>query len=289
MVIGAGAAEPDRSRCCARPPSDSKPCCRTPRPAQARSSRSRRCECRALWSSCLPQLPVLPRFSSGPPWSRSSGRGNFACGIRVAIRRFICQLWGRQDQECAMRSNKAAARADDRTFGIAEPIAERVAALDWSAMANELDAHGCAVTPPLLTGDECEELAGLYPADAPFRSRVIMARHGFGRGEYKYFAYPLPDQIAELAHRALSAARRNRQPLERGDGHRGALSGGPPRLSRPLPQGRPAEAHAAAAAIRPRRLQLPAPGPLRRARVSVAGNGAAVAAGRTTFTAANSC
>ena len=60
-----------------------------------------------------------------------------------------------------MRSNKAAVQADDRTLGIAEPITGRVAALGWSAMANELDAYGCAVTPPLLTGDECEELAGL--------------------------------------------------------------------------------------------------------------------------------
>jgi hypothetical protein len=93
-----------------------------------------------------------------------------------------------------MRANKAAAR----TTEMAEPIADRVAALDWNVMGNELDAHGCAVTPQLLTPDECEELAGLYPSDAPFRSRVIMARHGFGRGEYKYFAYPLPDPIAEL-------------------------------------------------------------------------------------------
>jgi hypothetical protein len=96
-----------------------------------------------------------------------------------------------------MPTNKAAARAVHQT-GIAEPIAERVAALDWSAMGRELDAHGCVATPQLLTPDECEQLAGLYPSDAPFRSRVIMARHGFGRGEYKYFAYPLPDTIAAL-------------------------------------------------------------------------------------------
>ena len=93
-----------------------------------------------------------------------------------------------------MRANRAAARAADR----AADIADRVVALDWSVMAKDLDAYGCAVTASLLTPDECEELATLYPADAPFRSRVIMARHGFGRGEYKYFAYPLPDSIAEL-------------------------------------------------------------------------------------------
>jgi hypothetical protein len=80
----------------------------------------------------------------------------------------------------------------------ASVISERVGALDWSAIAGELDAHGCAVIGPLLTSDECEALAALYPTDEPFRSRVIMARHGFGRGEYKYFAYPLPGIIAEL-------------------------------------------------------------------------------------------
>jgi hypothetical protein len=77
-------------------------------------------------------------------------------------------------------------------------ICERVAALDWPAMAAALDAHGCATTGTLLTGDECRSVAGTYAADEPFRSRVIMARHGFGRGEYKYFAYPLPTVVAEL-------------------------------------------------------------------------------------------
>jgi uncharacterized protein len=78
------------------------------------------------------------------------------------------------------------------------PIGERVAALDWPTMAASLDAHGCATTTALLTADECSVLAASYAADAPFRSRVIMARHGFGRGEYKYFAYLLPDLVAEL-------------------------------------------------------------------------------------------
>jgi uncharacterized protein len=77
-------------------------------------------------------------------------------------------------------------------------IDTRVAALDWNAIASELDTHGCATTGPLLTGDECAALAQNYTTDEPFRSRIVMSRHGFGRGEYKYFAYPLPDVVTEL-------------------------------------------------------------------------------------------
>ncbi|HEX4554515.1 MAG TPA: 2OG-Fe(II) oxygenase [Xanthobacteraceae bacterium] len=77
-------------------------------------------------------------------------------------------------------------------------LPKRVAALDWAGIAAALDAHGCATTGPLLTAGECAALAAHYGADALFRSRVVMARHGFGRGEYKYFAYPLPDDVAAL-------------------------------------------------------------------------------------------
>ncbi len=79
-----------------------------------------------------------------------------------------------------------------------DTVADRVADLDWTRIAADLDASGCAITGPLLPPDECAALAALYPLDKPFRSRVIMARHGFGRGEYKYFAYPLPDAVAAL-------------------------------------------------------------------------------------------
>jgi hypothetical protein len=77
-------------------------------------------------------------------------------------------------------------------------IAHRIAALDWDALQASLDQHGCAAMGALLKPPECEALAGLYPEDASFRSRVIMARHGFGRGEYKYFRYPLPHLIRDL-------------------------------------------------------------------------------------------
>jgi hypothetical protein len=76
-------------------------------------------------------------------------------------------------------------------------IAARVTALDWSEIGTQLDSFGCATTGPLLSPDECAALSARYD-DAIYRSRVIMARHGFGRGEYKYFAYPLPEIIAAL-------------------------------------------------------------------------------------------
>jgi hypothetical protein len=77
-------------------------------------------------------------------------------------------------------------------------MAARVAALDWKRATTDLDAQGCAVLPGLLSANECEELAALYDVDEKFRSRIVMGRHGFGRGEYKYFAYPLPEPIAAL-------------------------------------------------------------------------------------------
>jgi len=77
-------------------------------------------------------------------------------------------------------------------------LAARLAALDWPGIAADLDAHGCATTGLLLGENDCAALTGSYPQDAPFRSRIVMARHGFGRGEYKYFAYPLPAVVAAL-------------------------------------------------------------------------------------------
>lgn len=76
--------------------------------------------------------------------------------------------------------------------------ADRVAAIDWENVARSLDADGHAILHSMLLPEECASLAAAYEDDARFRSRVVMARHGFGRGEYKYFAYPLPALIAGL-------------------------------------------------------------------------------------------
>lgn len=75
-------------------------------------------------------------------------------------------------------------------------IASRVCALDWDRVASDLDAHGHAMLPKILSEDECRAIASLYGEESRFRSRVIMASHGFGQGEYKYFSYPLPALIA---------------------------------------------------------------------------------------------
>ena len=77
-------------------------------------------------------------------------------------------------------------------------IAARVDAIEWTQATADLDAQGCAVVKGLLSPEECVALVGLYPDDKNFRSKIVMGRHGFGRGEYKYFAYPLPYLIAEL-------------------------------------------------------------------------------------------
>jgi uncharacterized protein len=90
---------------------------------------------------------------------------------------------------------RAVADFSDRN---AAAIAARVAGLEWTWITAELDAHGCALTGGVLTVAECRALAASYRSDALFRSRVIMARHGFGRGEYKYFADPLPPHVAAL-------------------------------------------------------------------------------------------
>jgi hypothetical protein len=75
---------------------------------------------------------------------------------------------------------------------------ERVDAIDWQAVSAELDGQGWAVLPGLIDEREGGDIAAMYDGETGFRGRVVMARHGFGQGEYRYFAYPLPDLIQEL-------------------------------------------------------------------------------------------
>src|SRR5258708_22888658 len=77
-------------------------------------------------------------------------------------------------------------------------VTQRVESIEWARIEDDLDQHGSALVPGLMTPAECDTLTALYPRDDLYRSRVVMARHGFGRGEYQYFAYPLPDLVGGL-------------------------------------------------------------------------------------------
>ena len=98
-----------------------------------------------------------------------------------------------------MNAHSTHAETSDRVHD----LQDRVSNIAWHRVAADLDAQGCALVQGLITPDECADLASLYavdegPAAGVFRSRVVMARHGFGRGEYKYFDYPLPPLVAGL-------------------------------------------------------------------------------------------
>ncbi|MDR3468769.1 MAG: 2OG-Fe(II) oxygenase [Xanthobacteraceae bacterium] len=91
-----------------------------------------------------------------------------------------------------------ASKSSPSNAAMASSAEARVAGYPWQDLAAEIDARGCAVLERLLTPEECRKLAGLYPDESHFRSHIHMARHGFGKGEYRYFRYPLPDLIADL-------------------------------------------------------------------------------------------
>ena len=85
-----------------------------------------------------------------------------------------------------------------RGEGQGREIEAAVGGLDWAALESELDQFGSAVAPALLSPETCKRIAAMYPDSERFRSTIVMARHGFGRGEYKYFADPLPQLIVDL-------------------------------------------------------------------------------------------
>jgi uncharacterized protein len=86
----------------------------------------------------------------------------------------------------------------------AMPIEARVDTIDWAKVHADLDAQGWAIAPKLLTPVEADSISGLYHQEHGFRSHIIMSRHGFGRGEYKYFSYPLPPLVQSLRTAAYS-------------------------------------------------------------------------------------
>ena len=91
---------------------------------------------------------------------------------------------------------RAAAGLGDGAGG--RGVTARIDAINWDTVSADLNVQGSALVEQLLEPAQCRSLAGLYPKDEPFRSRVVMSRHGFGRGEYKYFSYPLPELVTQL-------------------------------------------------------------------------------------------
>ena len=87
---------------------------------------------------------------------------------------------------------------DQALTASAHRIEDRIEAADWRRVGDDLDAQGAATIEGLISPAECQALASLYRLDALFRSTVVMARHGFGRGEYRYFSCPLPEMIGAL-------------------------------------------------------------------------------------------
>jgi hypothetical protein len=84
-------------------------------------------------------------------------------------------------------------------MGISETsLAGHINAQDWPAIESELDSQGSALVGPIITAEQCRELRGAYDTAGLYRKKIVMARHGFGSGEYQYYAYPLPRLIAEL-------------------------------------------------------------------------------------------
>ncbi len=94
--------------------------------------------------------------------------------------------------------SSAVVAKDTKTKASSIAIDRRVEAIEWPRASAQLDEYGWAMIEQLLDADECGALAALYSDDRHFRSHIVMARHGFGRGEYKYFKYPLPDIVAAL-------------------------------------------------------------------------------------------
>ena len=87
---------------------------------------------------------------------------------------------------------------NDLAAAIQPSLLERIDHLPWPSLEQRLDQDGCAVVPRLLDAPECQDLRAMYEQPGLFRARVVMARHGFGRGEYQYFDYPLPEPVQRL-------------------------------------------------------------------------------------------
>nr|WP_315258626.1 2OG-Fe(II) oxygenase [uncultured Duganella sp.] len=130
--------------------------------------------------------------------SNSNGELDFGDAAAQRKPRLTPQASAAPEPEPQPQPERAAADAARRTVGAAAGIAVHVAGLDWQSITDELNAHGYAILPGMLSAEECAAVAAQYAQPPLFRSRVMMSQHGFGSGEYQYFRYPLPSMIAAL-------------------------------------------------------------------------------------------
>jgi hypothetical protein len=108
-------------------------------------------------------------------------------------------------------------KATHKESGSAHETIGRVDGFDWARISRDLDAQGCAQIERLFSPDECRTVASMYPDEVLFRTRVVMARHGFGRGEYKYFSYLRTPRIAGTRRWASMSAILKNMPASSGD------------------------------------------------------------------------
>jgi hypothetical protein len=142
---------------------------------------------------CRPSCPARPKRENvrfHATWAEAE-----AVGFRPCKR---CRPKREPSLRDSGKSRREAAPAVPVGGAASLTIEQRVAMADWDAIGATLDAEGCAVMTNLLDADECGAIAGLYPDDSRFRSHIHMERYGYGRGEYKYFACPLPDIVSIL-------------------------------------------------------------------------------------------
>src|SRR5438445_3476509 len=163
-----------------------------------RNSRRRNGElCRDCEAHRLAEIRA--RGGAGVCRKRPGGRDSLPSG-RTPRRRTVRLSLGRRTQARVARAGGESMNARDQSPMVVDwaTVSERSTSIDWQHIAEDLDQQGTALIERLLASAECEALRKLYPKDEVFRSRVVMERHGFGRGEYKYFSYPLPDIVADL-------------------------------------------------------------------------------------------
>ena len=155
-----------------------------------------------------PPVSVAP---AAPPADRVAPPTAWAAGVAQAVAASTApgaagQAAGAPAEAPDAEAIAQAQASARKLVAAAAGIGVHVAGLDWQAIADELNTHGHAIVPGMLTADECVAMAAQYAQPQLYRNRVVMSQHGFGSGEYQYFRYPLPSMISALRRAPRSPA-----------------------------------------------------------------------------------